>query len=120
MWNARLHRTASADDMYARIENDKASVPSCRRVTIPVARGKRLAMRNANVESARANGVEALKDQVRYEVEKSELTAAAVRSGDVVPDQSMRRVRVARRVVGVPESIREEVAPGCFRDPRRD
>ena len=120
MWNARMHRTASADDIYAGIEDEDASVPSCRRVTIPIARPKRLALGDATAESAHANNVEALKDRVRNEIEKSELTAAAVRGGDVVPDHSMRRVKVAPRVVGVPEKIREEMAAECFRDPRRD
>ena len=115
-----MDRTASVDDMYSDLQNQDASVPSCRRVTVPVVRAKRLAVRDANAELTHAKKIEALKDEVRNEIEKSELTASAVRSGDTVPDQSMRRVRVARRVVGVPDDIREEVSAECFRDPRRD
>jgi len=115
-----MHRTDSANDIYAGIENDDVSVPSCRRVTVPVARPKHLSARNPSTDPEQAQKLESLKDKVRSEIEKSELTAAAVRSGDVVPDQSMRRIKVARRVVGVPENIREEISAECYRDPRRD
>lgn len=115
-----MHRTVSADDGYAGSADEPEGVPSCRRVTIPVARAKQLSLRGADTEAKQARTIATFKDGVRNEIERGELISAAVRSGDVVPDESMRRIKIARRVVGVPENICEQISEQCLRDPRRD
>ncbi|MGH7285037.1 MAG: hypothetical protein ACRELY_26215 [Polyangiaceae bacterium] len=101
-----MYRTASVEDVYAGTEGEESGVASRRRVTIPVGRPKHLTIRD---ETATTNLAE-----------KTELTAAAVRAGDVVPNQSMRRIKVAKPVAGVPQIIQEQISVRCLRDPRRD
>lgn len=118
MRDARKHRLPPVEDIYQGLADDEEVVPSYRRATEPVLRAKHIAPPPTPVPQGADR--ESLKTIARREIEKSELTAAAIKNGDAVPEQSMRRIKVARRVVGVPEVIEERLSESVFRDPRRD
>ncbi|HEX7663303.1 MAG TPA: hypothetical protein VF407_02270 [Polyangiaceae bacterium] len=103
MWKAPEARADAADDLYAGIEDE--SVPSYRRSTVPVARAKVIPRSvPQSVHEAETRRPERLVDA----------------SGTHIPEESMRRLKAAKRVSGVPEFIREEISATAMNDKRRE
>lgn len=96
-------RLDPSEDLYAGAEDE--SVPSYRRSTVPVARAKIVTRTVApSVHEADTRRPERLVDA----------------TGACIPEESMRRLKAAKRVSGVPEFIREEMSEAALRDPRRE
>jgi hypothetical protein len=105
--NAAAIRNRSSEDIYENLDDAGARVPSQERITVRIGRP-----RQADVHDL---------DTVRPPsppAQEARATADA-RTSDA-PEQSMRRLRVARPVSGAPTSIQEPVTEAMLRDPRRE
>lgn len=100
-------RNQSSEDIYENLDDAADDrVPSQRRVTVRVGR-------------PRPCDVHDLETLPPPSPPAYETRVAEARSSDV-PEQSMRRLRVARPVSGAPTAISEPVTAAILRDPRRD
>lgn len=96
-------RQEPSEDLYADAEGE--GVPSYRRSTVPVARAKVVV--RAVVQSV-------------HEADTRRPERLVDATGVGIPEESMRRLKAARRVSGVPEFIREEMSEAALRDKRRE
>jgi hypothetical protein len=107
---AHAFKPTSPEDIYNGLDSTDDSVPSCRRITVRVGRPKALPRDYHDVKTeppASPPAFEAVDD-----------------NHAVIPDQSVRRMRIARvqsvRVSGAPDDIQEPVTEAMLRDPRRE
>ncbi len=97
-------RNPSLEDIYENVDRADEPVPSQRRITVRVSRPRQQEVRD----------LETLPPA-------KPLPRQMLAGEHEVPDQSMRRLRVAMpRVSGAPTSIEEPVTAAMLRDPRRD
>jgi hypothetical protein len=103
-------KPTSSEDIYDGLDSADEAVPSCRRITVRVGRPK-LVSREAHEAKT-----EPPASPPAYQPAADEASAT--------PDQSMRRLRVAKvqsvRVSGAPSRISEPVTEAMLRDPRRE
>ena len=108
--SAYAFKPASSEDIYDGLDTTDEAVPSYRRITVRVGRAKAIPLDIREVKT------EPPANPPAYDPMADEASA--------VPDQSVRRLRVAKvqsiRVSGAPESISEPVTEAMLRDPRRE
>jgi hypothetical protein len=97
-------RNQSPEDIYENLDGADEPVPSQRRITVRVGR-------------SRPRDVHDLETQPPPKPPTRQMLAGE----HEIPDQSVRRLRIATaRVSGAPTSIQELVTEAMLRDPRRD